>query len=169
MSLTTAEGLGASQNDAVEINAGGRKVIAPVLIVPGHADGAVTVHVGFGRREGGRVGPGVGFNSYLLRTSDAVYTTTGTLKKTGDIYDICVTKVDSIEHRGAFAQQDLNAKEFDTQGLYSLPGHESDGAGAHPLYDIRRGEEEPRVREGRGSRSSCGQGGLRAGGRGANA
>ena len=125
MSLTTAESLGANQNDAVEIDAGGRKAIAPVLIVPGHADGAVTVHLGFGRREGGRVGPGVGFNSYLLRTSDAVYTTTGTLKKTADIYDICVVQVDSIEHRGAFAQQDLNAKEFDTQGTYSLPGHEA--------------------------------------------
>ncbi len=125
MSLATAEGLGVNQNDAIEIDSNGRKVIAPVLIVPGHADGVVTLHLGFGRREGGRVGPGVGFNAYLLRTSDGVYTTTGTLKKTGDIYDICVVKVDSIEHRGAFAQQDLNKKEYDTEGTYSLPGHEA--------------------------------------------
>ena len=124
MSLATAEGLGVTQNDAVEINAGGRKVIAPVLVQPGHADGSITVHLGFGRREGGRVGSGVGFNSYLLRTTDGIYTVPGTLRKTGDSYDICVTKVDSIEHRGAFAQQDLNKPEFDTQGTYSLPGHE---------------------------------------------
>src|SRR6185437_10189929 len=58
MSLQTAEDLGANQNDAIEIDAGGRKVIAPVLIAPGHADGSVTVHLGFGRREGGRMGPG---------------------------------------------------------------------------------------------------------------
>jgi molybdopterin-containing oxidoreductase family iron-sulfur binding subunit len=126
MSLTTAETLGVTQSDAVEINANGRKVVAPVLVAPGHADGAVTVHLGLGRRaESGRVGAGVGFNAYLLRTADAPYTTSGTLKKTGDIYDICVTKVDTIEHRGAFAQQDLNNKEYDKQGTYSLPGHEA--------------------------------------------
>jgi MoCo/4Fe-4S cofactor protein with predicted Tat translocation signal len=111
MSLNTAETLGVTQNDAIEINASGRKVIAPVLVSPGHADGAVTVHLGLGRRaESGRVGAGVGFNAYLLRTADAPYMTAGTVKKTGDIYDICVTKVDSIEHRGAFAQQDRTTR-----------------------------------------------------------
>jgi len=125
MSLATAEGLGVTQNDAVEIDAGGRKVIAPVLVAPGHADGAVTVHLGFGRREAGRVGSGVGFDGYLLRTTDGVHIVPAKLRKTGDTYDICVTKVDSIEHRGAFAQQDLNKPEYDTEGTYSLPGHEA--------------------------------------------
>src|SRR5207302_10787856 len=114
MSLGTMEGLGLQQSDAVEIDCGGRKLIAPALMVPGHADGAVTVHLGLGRRvEAGRVGAGVGFNAYLLRAADVPYATTGKLRKTGDIYDICVTKVQSIEHRGAFAQQDLNAKMYD--------------------------------------------------------
>ena len=49
----------------------GRKVIAPVLSVPGHPDNAVTVHLGYGRQQAGRVGSGVGFNAYPLRTSDA--------------------------------------------------------------------------------------------------
>ena len=57
---------GATQNDAIKIEVNGRSVIAPVLVAPGHADGAVTVHLGFGRRvEAGRVGAGVGFPSYL--------------------------------------------------------------------------------------------------------
>jgi molybdopterin-containing oxidoreductase family iron-sulfur binding subunit len=144
MSLTTAEGLGVNQNDAVEIDANGRKVIAPVLVAPGHADGAVTVHLGLGRRaEAGRVGAGVGFNAYYLRTSDTPYATVGTLKKTGDIYDICVTKVDSIEHRGAFAQQDLNAKEFDTEGTYSLPGHEAMERGLIRYATLEEVKEHP--------------------------
>ena len=43
-------------------------------MVPGHADGAVTVHLGLWPRvEAGRVGAGVGFNAYLLRTADAPY------------------------------------------------------------------------------------------------
>ena len=75
--------------------------------------------------EAGRVGAGVGFNAYLLRTADAPYYAPGKLSKTGDVYDICVAQVNSIEHRGAFAQQDLNKKEYDTQGTYSLPGHEA--------------------------------------------
>ena len=126
MSFGTMDSMQLAQNDAVEITVNGRKVIAGALMVPGHADGAVTLHLGFGRRaEAGRVGAGVGFNAYLLRTSDAPYMTAGTMTKTGDIYDLCVTKVNFTEHRGAFAQQDLNKKEYDADGLYSLPGHEA--------------------------------------------
>ncbi|HEV2646569.1 MAG TPA: TAT-variant-translocated molybdopterin oxidoreductase [Acidobacteriaceae bacterium] len=126
MSLATAETLGVDQSDAVEIDVNGRKLIAPALVVPGHADGAVTVHLGFGRRvEAGRVGGGVGFNAYYLRTAGAPSYAVGKIAKTAGTYDICVTKVNSIEHRGAFAQQDLNDKKYDKDGTYSLPGHEA--------------------------------------------
>jgi len=126
MSLATAEALGVEQSDAVEIKVNGRTISAGTLVVPGHADGAVTVHLGLGRRvEAGRVGGGVGFNAYYLRTADAPYAAGGTVTRTGDIYDLCVTKVNFIEHRGSFAQQDLNDKEFDKDGTYSLPGHEA--------------------------------------------
>ena len=126
MSLKTAEGLNVNQSDAVKIEVNGRFVIAPVLVVPGHADDSVTVHLGLGRGvEAGRVGAGVGFNAYLIRMADSPYSIPGKLAKTGDIYDICVTQVDSIEHRGAFAQQDLNSKQYDVKGTYSLPGHEA--------------------------------------------
>jgi MoCo/4Fe-4S cofactor protein with predicted Tat translocation signal len=124
MSYRTMDSMGLAQSDAVEIEVGGRKVIAPVLMVPGHADGAITVHLGFGRSVG-TVGGGVGFNSYLLRTSDAPYATAGTMKKVDGTYDLCVTKVNFTEHRGSFAQQDLNAPESDKTGEYSLPGHEA--------------------------------------------
>ena len=40
-------------------------------------------------------------------------------------YDLCITKVHNIEHRGSFAQHDLERKEFDTEGVYSLAGHEA--------------------------------------------
>jgi len=126
MSLATMEALKLEQSDAVEIEVGGRKVTAGALVVPGHADGAVTLHLGFGRRvEAGRVGAGVGFNAYYLRTADAPCAAIGSLTKTDGTYDLCVTKVDTIEHRGSFAQQDLNNKQSDKQGIYSLPGHEA--------------------------------------------
>ena len=40
-------------------------------------------------------------------------------------YDLCVTKTHSIEHRGNYAQHDLEHKEFDKDGTFSLPGHEA--------------------------------------------
>jgi molybdopterin-containing oxidoreductase family iron-sulfur binding subunit len=126
MSFGTMDSMKLEQNDAVEINVNGRKVIAGALMVPGHADGAVTVHLGFGRGvEAGRVGAGVGFNAYLLRAADAPYFAAGTMKKAEGSYDLCVTKVNFTEHRGAFAQQDLNSNESDKAGEYSLPGHEA--------------------------------------------
>jgi molybdopterin-containing oxidoreductase family iron-sulfur binding subunit len=127
MDLSLMEKLGIEENEAVEITLNGRKLIVPVLMVPGHAPGAVTVHLGLGRRaEAGRVGAGVGFSAYALRTSDAPNAAGGlTVAKGKGTYDLCVTKVHNIEHRGKFAQQDLEKKEFDTEGTYSLAGHEA--------------------------------------------
>jgi MoCo/4Fe-4S cofactor protein with predicted Tat translocation signal len=125
MSFNTMDSMKLEQSDAVEIEVNGRKVIAGALMVPGHPDGAVTVHLGLGRSEGGRVGSGIGFNAYLLRASDAPAFAAGKMTKTGDTYDLCVTKVNFTEHRGAFAQQDLNDKKYDTEGEFSLPGHEA--------------------------------------------
>ncbi len=126
-SLNTMSKLGIEENDAVELTVKGRKVIVPVLMVPGHPDGAITVHLGLGRRaEVGRVGAGVGFNAYQIRTADSSVATGGaTLAKGHGLYDLCVTKVHNIEHRGAFAQRDLERPESDKQGTFSMAGHEA--------------------------------------------
>ena len=50
----------------------GRKVIAPVLMVPGHPDGAVTVHLGLGARcEAGRVARALASMRTCCARSDA--------------------------------------------------------------------------------------------------
>ncbi len=127
MSLDTMAKLGVEENDSLELNLNGRTVGTPVLMVPGHPNDVVTVHLGFGRRvEAGRVAAGVGFNAYLLRTSSAPLSASGlTVKKLPGKYDVCVTKVHNIEHRGEFAQHDLERKEYDKDGVYSLAGHEA--------------------------------------------
>jgi molybdopterin-containing oxidoreductase family iron-sulfur binding subunit len=128
ISLDTMSKLGIEENDAIELELNGRKVIAPVLMVPGHPNDCVTVHLGGGRRaEAGRVGAGVGFTAYVLRTSTNPQWASGLkLTRGKGTYDLCVTKVHNIEHRGSFAQHDLEHKEFDTQGVYSLAGHEAE-------------------------------------------
>ncbi len=128
ISMNTMARLGIEENDAVELELNGRKVIAPVLMAPGHPNDCVTVHLGYGRRaEAGRVGAGVGFTAYVLRTSDQPLSAAGLkLTKGKGTYDLCVTKVHNIEHRGHYAQHDLERKKFDNEGAYSLAGHEAE-------------------------------------------
>ena len=80
----TAERLGLSNEDIVEISADGRSVEAPVWILPGQADGTLLLHFGHGRIRAGRVGTGTGFNAYPLRRSDGMWVREGaSLRKTG--------------------------------------------------------------------------------------
>jgi molybdopterin-containing oxidoreductase family iron-sulfur binding subunit len=81
----------------VELSLGDRKVRAPVWVMPGHADGSVTVHLGYGREAAGRVGGTadnkVGFNAYAFRTSDRPWFAAGlTVRKTGDRYVLACTQ-----------------------------------------------------------------------------
>jgi molybdopterin-containing oxidoreductase family iron-sulfur binding subunit len=55
----------------VELRLAGRTVEAAAWIVPGHADGAVTLPLGYGRRRAGPVGTEVGFDAGRLRSSNA--------------------------------------------------------------------------------------------------
>ncbi|MDE1160747.1 MAG: TAT-variant-translocated molybdopterin oxidoreductase [Acidobacteriaceae bacterium] len=144
MSLSTMEKYGVEENMAVELESNGRKIIAGVLMVPGHAPETITVHLGFGRRaEAGRVGAGVGFDSYYLRTDAAAHSAADLkLTKTAGIYDLCVTKVHNIEHRGKFAQQDLEHKQFDTQGTFSLAGHEANERGIIRYATLEEAEKD---------------------------
>lgn len=65
----------------VELELDGRKVRAPAWIMPGHAERSVTVYLGHGRRQAGRVGGSaeqtVGFNAYPLRTADQPWAAVG--------------------------------------------------------------------------------------------
>ena len=144
LSLDTMQKLGVAENEAIELELNGRKVIAPVLAVPGHPNDVVTVHLGFGRSEAGRVGSGVGFNAYTLRTSEAPTTASGLkLTRGKGTYDLCVTKVHSIEHRGAYAQHDLEHPLNDKAGTYSLPGHEAEERGIIRYATVSEARKTP--------------------------
>lgn len=89
----TAERLQVSNGDIVELNYKGRSVRAPVWVSPGHADGSVTVHLGYGRSRGGSLAGGVGFNAYAIRTSEAPWSGDGLeVRKTGDRYELVSTQ-----------------------------------------------------------------------------
>ena len=89
----TAERLGLTNEDVVELRYQGREVEAPVWIMPGHPNDSVTVHLGYGRKRTGRVGEGAGFNAYALRTADAPWFAFGLdIRKTGKRYPLASTQ-----------------------------------------------------------------------------
>jgi molybdopterin-containing oxidoreductase family iron-sulfur binding subunit len=69
LSPRTARELGVASGDLVRLEIAGRSLEIAALVVPGQADDSVAVSLGYGRTDAGRVGRGVGFNAYALRTT----------------------------------------------------------------------------------------------------
>lgn len=83
--------LGLSNGDVVELRYRGKTVRGPIWVLAGQPDESVTVYLGYGRTQAGRVGTGIGYNAYALRTSAAPWFDGGLeLRKTGDTYTLAV-------------------------------------------------------------------------------
>jgi molybdopterin-containing oxidoreductase family iron-sulfur binding subunit len=93
MSIATAVTLGVRNEDVVEITADGRKLEAPAWVLPGHADRSVTLHLGHGRRRGGKVAAGVGVDAYVLRSSAAPWNVPSvSVRRTGETAALATTQ-----------------------------------------------------------------------------
>jgi molybdopterin-containing oxidoreductase family iron-sulfur binding subunit len=100
----TAGEHGRAEVSVLEIDVNGKKVKAPAWVLPGHADGAVTVHLGHGRTRAGTYAahtpdepntegqPYRGFNAYPLRTSAAPWSAPAKVTKTGKTYFLACTQ-----------------------------------------------------------------------------
>jgi molybdopterin-containing oxidoreductase family iron-sulfur binding subunit len=93
ISPRTAESLSLSRADVVRLDYAGRALELPVWILPGMADGVVAVTVGYGRTRAGRVGSGVGFDTFAIRGSKAPGFDSGvTLTRLGRKYALSATQ-----------------------------------------------------------------------------
>jgi molybdopterin-containing oxidoreductase family iron-sulfur binding subunit len=108
ISPAAAQKLGLLTGDYVTLQLDKQEAKAGVLIVPGHADGSVTLHLGYGRRRAGSVGTGAGFNANFLRTSEAPWIASGLrVEKTGEKYSFAVTQHQyAIDLEGHPAEQE---------------------------------------------------------------
>jgi MoCo/4Fe-4S cofactor protein with predicted Tat translocation signal len=88
--------------DVVELRAEGRLVRGAVFTVPGHADDCVTVHLGYGRRRGGRVAAGAGFDANAVRSSASPWSAGGVeVIRTGSRFSLACTQYHHLmEGRG---------------------------------------------------------------------
>jgi molybdopterin-containing oxidoreductase family iron-sulfur binding subunit len=93
LSPATAAKAGVETGDVVEIAFGGRTLKGPAFVTPGHADDSLTLTFGFGRRNAGRMGNGVGYDAYTLRTSGALWQGSGAaIQATGESWELATTQ-----------------------------------------------------------------------------
>ena len=92
ISPATARRLHVASGDVAEIAAGERSVQAPVWVMPGQADGCVSLTFGYGRTKSGRIGTGLGYSAYAIRPADGAWFTRGTLRATGQTKRIATTQ-----------------------------------------------------------------------------
>src|SRR5207302_6203771 len=106
VSPRTAEKLGLTQrvalrggehgqilSNVVDIALSGSKVTAAAWVLPGQADGVVVLPLGYGRKIAGYTGSNKGFNAYVVRTSDALWTASGgKITVTSEDYPLACTQ-----------------------------------------------------------------------------
>jgi molybdopterin-containing oxidoreductase family iron-sulfur binding subunit len=103
ISKELARRLEIANEDVVELRCQGRSLRLPAWIMPGQARDSVTVSLGYGRWRAGRVGTNLGFNAYVLRTSQSPWFSAGLeIKKTGERYPLA-----AVQHHHVMAGREL--------------------------------------------------------------
>ena len=100
--------------EMVEIQLEKGSLKMPSIIAPGHAEGSITIPLGYGRTAVGRVGSGTGFDVYPLRTTSAPYFAVGAkLRVTGDVYKLALTQEHyALESRGGDLTREATVSEY---------------------------------------------------------
>ncbi len=112
MAPAMASRLGLQSESVVELELAGRRLRAPVFVQPGHADGAVTLNLGWGRDGAERLARHVGVNANLLRTSGTPSFASGlTIRRTDDREDLAIRQVHKDMHDRPLALQ-ADAAEY---------------------------------------------------------
>jgi len=101
VSPATASRHGLNSEQLVELAVEGRRQQVPIWVLPGQADETLTLHLGYGRTQAGKVGTGVGFDAYPLRGGNALWQAGGVVvNKTFSTYNLaCVQEHHSMEGR----------------------------------------------------------------------
>jgi MoCo/4Fe-4S cofactor protein with predicted Tat translocation signal len=166
VSPQTAQRLGLVDRDYVKLQLGGREVKAGIMLVPGHANNSITLHLGYGRYKAGSVGSGPGFNANQIRTSGAPWIANGLrIEKTGEKYYFAVTQhqyaIDRDGHQTTSEEGEeaahrellrvatldeyrkdpdfaINPEEKKTKGLTLYPGFKYDGYAWGMAIDLNK-------------------------------
>jgi len=120
ISRKTAGALGVRNKDLVTVRLGDRSVQGPIWVQPGMADNVIGLALGYGRNKAGRVGNGVGFNAYTLRTAEAQGIAVGaTVTATGNTFPIACTQ-DHWSMEGRPVVREANLAQFKEHPHFAL-------------------------------------------------
>jgi molybdopterin-containing oxidoreductase family iron-sulfur binding subunit len=147
LSPKTAESLGLASEDLVRLDHAGRSLELPVWILPGMADGVVALTLGYGRQRAGRIGSGVGFDAFTVRTSQAPGFGSGVgLTRLGRTYALSATQEHgSMEGRPIVRESTL--AELRSESASGPARAEGAHAGDTPRPERERGAGAPGVFE----------------------
>ena len=149
MSARTAEKLGLSQRavsrggehgqiatNVVDILISNSKVSAAGWILPGQADGVVVLPLGYGRQHAGYTGSNKGFNAYMVRTSNAMWSTSAgadSIRNTGAEYPLACTQYHfQMEGRKILSEGTL--EEYRKNPAFAHEGDETPKSKGDSLY-----------------------------------
>lgn len=138
VSPAAAHELGIAQGELVNLEVQGRSLTLPVYIMPGQAAWSVTVNLGYGRDDAGRVAQGAGFNANLLRGWDSRDVAVGArVSGTGRLYQLATTqdhhaidasgaaaiqeRVPSLVREGTLDEYEKHPEFVDHRGLHHPP------------------------------------------------
>jgi Fe-S-cluster-containing dehydrogenase component len=139
VSASTAERLGITRGDVLEITLQGRSAQVPAFVLPGTADEVIVVHFGYGRPTAGRVGGRVGFNTFPLRSSSAPWFESGAqVRATGERYPIASTQNHfAMEGRHPVRVVTAQAYRDDPKSVAALGPHLNTMISLYPAYEYK--------------------------------
>ena len=134
VSPTTAETSGLAGGDMVRLEYAGRSLELPVFVLPGMADGVVALTLGYGRQRAGRIGNGVGFDTFTVRGSRAPGFDSGvSLTRLGSTYPLSATQIHgSMEGRPLIRESTLTELRSELASS-TAPAEEAHAGEASPL------------------------------------
>jgi Fe-S-cluster-containing dehydrogenase component len=138
LSPKTARELGLETRDLVDLGLHGPPVHAAVLVLPGHADGAITVALGYGRSGSELNAAGVGFDVAPLRRADAPWGGRGlTVTKLGRRHPLAITQEHwSMEGRDPALDMDLG--DYEAHGRERIEEGRAPVATMHTPWDYSK-------------------------------
>jgi MoCo/4Fe-4S cofactor protein with predicted Tat translocation signal len=124
-----AQTLGVGDGDLVDVRVDGRTLNLPAFVQPGHPDGAVTVHLGYGRTRGGKLANGVGGNANALRSAKSPWVAGGgEVRKTGGRYKLVTTQNHhSMEGRDLVRTASIKDYQHDPEHAFHTGHHAPSG------------------------------------------
>lgn len=114
------------QRPVVRLSVGERSIETPVWAIPGHADGAATLHLGYGRTSCGRVGEGAGVNANVVRSADGMWQVlSGVAVASTDKTELLASTQDhhSMEGRDLVKMADLETYRRDPEHAFHGAHH----------------------------------------------